>query len=234
MATPEIAIRRSARARRIRVTVGHDGGVVLVAPVSAGDRAIARALDDARPWIARTTARLARVPRLGLDAPGVAWRSGVPLRVLRDHGSPRAEAHGDLLVLRAPDDAGARRALDRWYRASCRELVERWVPVVAEQLGVRPGRVTVREARTRWGSCGANGDLSFNWRLGLAPEPVLHHVVVHELAHLVHRDHSRRFWDVVESLDPSTPERRRFLRRHGSELLAYDPARALLPAIDTR
>jgi predicted metal-dependent hydrolase len=101
-------------------------------------------------------------------------------------------------------------------------------------MGVAPGRVTIRQARTRWGSCSASGALSFNWRLALAPERILRHVVVHELAHLVHRDHSRRFWAVVEAHDAETASHRAFLRRHGAELLAYDPARALLPAADTR
>ena len=226
----EVAIRRSARARRIRVTVTHEGRVVLVAPVRASDDAIARALDEARPWIARTTARLARVPALGLDRPGVAWRAGAPLRVIRDVGAPRAAAEGGVLVLRAPDDASALRALDRWYRASCRALIRDCLPEAAELLGVEPGRVTVRAAKTRWGSCSANGDLNFNWRLALAPEPVLRHVVVHELAHLVHRDHSHRFWAVVERADPATPAKRAFLRRHGAEILSYDPSHALEPA----
>ena len=234
MPGPEISIRRSARARRIRVTVAHDGRVVLVAPTRATERAIARAVEELRPWIARTTARLARVPALGLDVPGIAWSSGAPLRVVRDVGAPRVEAADGLLVLRAPDDAAARRALDRWYRARCRHLVRGCLPEVAEQMCVVTGRVTIRDARTRWGSCSASGDLSFNWRLALAPEPILRHVVVHELAHLVHRDHSRRFWALVEANDPATAARRAFLRRHGAELLAYDPARALLPACDTR
>ena len=143
--------------------------------------------------------------------------------MIRDVGAPRAAGAGGVLVLRAPDDAAALRALDRWYRATCRELIRDCLPEAAELVGVEPGKVTVREAKTRWGSCSANGDLSFNWRLALAPEPVLRHVVVHELAHLVHRDHSRRFWTVVERADPATPARRAFLRRHGAELLGYDP-----------
>jgi predicted metal-dependent hydrolase len=234
MPRSEISIRRSARARRIRVTIAHDGSVVLVAPTRASERAITRAVEESRPWIVRTTARLARVPALGLDVPGIVWSSGAPLRVVRDVGAPRVAAGDGLLVLRAPDDAAAGRALDRWYRARCRGLVEAFLPEAAEQMGVTAGRVTIRQARSRWGSCNATGDLSFNWRLALAPEPILRHVVVHELAHLVHRDHSRRFWTVVEANDRATPACRAFLRRHGAELLAYDPARALLPAWDTR
>ena len=234
MPEPDILIRRSERARRIRVTVTHDGSVVLVAPARASARAIARAVEESRPWIERTTARLARVPPLGLDVDGIAWSSGAPLRVVRDTGSPRVAADDHLLVLRAPDDQAAQRALDRWYRTRCRDLVDAYLPSLAARMGVTPGRVTIRHARTRWGSCSASGDLSFNWRLALAPEPVLRHVVVHELAHLVHRDHSRRFWSVVEANDPATAAHRAFLRRHGAELLAYDPARALLPASDTR
>jgi hypothetical protein len=230
MPGPEISIRRSARARRIRLSIAHDGRVVLVAPTRASERAIARAVEESRPWIARTTARLARIPALGLDVPGIAWSSGTPLRVVRDVGAPRVAAGDGLLVLRAPDDQAARRALDRWYRAKCRDLVHGCLPEIADQMDVAPGRVTIREARTRWGSCSASGDLSFNWRLALAPEPVLRHVVVHELAHLVHRDHSNRFWAVVEANDTATPACRAFLRRHGAELLGYDPARALLPA----
>jgi predicted metal-dependent hydrolase len=234
MPGPEILIRRSERARRIRVTVAHDGRVVLVAPAGASERAIARAVEDSRPWINRTAARLARVPALGLDATGVAWCGGAPLRVVRDVGPARVAHDDGLLVLRAPDDPAAQRALDRWYRARCRDEVEACLPELAGRMGVAPGRVTIRQARTRWGSCSASGDLSFNWRLTLAPESILRHVVIHELAHLVHRDHSRRFWSVVEANDPATAAHRTFLRRHGAELLAYDPARALLPASETR
>lgn len=234
MPDPEILIRRSERARRIRVTVAHDGRVVLVAPTRASERAIARAVEESRPWINRTAARLALMPTLGLDADGVAWSSGAPLRVVRDVGPPRVAADDGLLVLRAPDDAAAQRALDRWYRARCRYQVDACLPELAGRMGVTPGRVTIRQARTRWGSCSASGDLSFNWRLTLAPEAVLRHVVIHELAHLVHRDHSRRFWSVVEANDPATAAHRAFLRRHGAELLAYDPARALSPASATR
>jgi predicted metal-dependent hydrolase len=85
---------------------------------------------------------------------------------------------------------------------------------------VRSGRLSVRDQRSRWASASARGDLSFSWRLILAPPFVLDAVVVHELAHLRVRGHSRAFWSLVERHAPRTPEARRWLREHARELRA--------------
>lgn len=91
---------------------------------------------------------------------------------------------------------------------------QRW----AERMNLRPRRVRVGDARTRWGSCSADGSLRFNWRLLLAPEPVRDYVVVHELAHLVRLDHSKGFWRVVDFFLPDHKARRRWLRLNGRGL----------------
>ncbi len=228
------AIRRSARARRIRVTVAHDGQVTVVAPLRAGDRAITRALHEAGPWIERTRLRLASVPRLGLDRPGVVWQRGRPLHVIREVGSPRAESDDGVLVLRAPDDAAALRAVLRWYRSACLAIVRAHLGEVRDRIDADPARITARDTRTRFGSCNAHGALSFSWRLVVAPDELIHHVALHEAAHLVHHDHSQGFWDLLTALDPTTPLRRAELRRHGGEILGYDASLALLPADATR
>ena len=94
----------------------------------------------------------------------------------------------------------------------------------AARLGVRYARIRIADQRTRWGSCSRTGTLSFNWRLVLAPHPVLEYAAVHELCHLVVSDHSPGFWQVVERARPGYREERRWLRDHGHELLAYTPA----------
>lgn len=86
-------------------------------------------------------------------------------------------------------------------------------------MGVRHGRVRVKDHRSLWGSCTAKGDLNFNWRLSLAPPETLDYVVVHELAHLFERNHSRRFWDRVSRWCPDYRAHRRWLRANGPELL---------------
>lgn len=78
--------------------------------------------------------------------------------------------------------------------------------------------ITIREQKTRWGSCSSSGTLSFNWRLMLAPPRILDYVVVHELCHFKYMDHSKEFWSLVESVLPDYRERRKWLKEHGNEL----------------
>jgi len=93
----------------------------------------------------------------------------------------------------------------------------------AAALGVSYSRLTLRDQRTRWGSCSSNGALSFNWRLVLAPHDVLDYVVVHEVCHLVEHNHGSRFWRLVERRRPGYREPKQWLDEHGWEILAYRP-----------
>jgi hypothetical protein len=97
----------------------------------------------------------------------------------------------------------------------------------AAALGVGYRRVTVRNQRSRWGSCSSSGALSFNWRLVLAPHDVLDYVVVHEVCHLVEHNHGPGFWRLVEQRRADYRESKRWLDDHGWELLAYRPPLAL-------
>lgn len=94
----------------------------------------------------------------------------------------------------------------------------------APLLGVTFGKVRVKGQRTLWGSCAPSGDLNFNWRLTLAPPEVLDYVVIHELAHRLEMNHSRRFWAHVERLCPEHRERRRWLRKNHEALYRAEPA----------
>jgi predicted metal-dependent hydrolase len=91
----------------------------------------------------------------------------------------------------------------------------------AQRIARRPGRISIRDTQSRWGSCSSDGDISFSWRLILAPEPVLDYVVAHEVSHLVHLDHGPRFWALVEKLAAEVAGPRRWLRRNGGALLRY-------------
>jgi hypothetical protein len=109
-------------------------------------------------------------------------------------------------------------------RRAARELVHMLVEEEAAELGVEVERIQIRDQRTRWGSCSSAGNLSFNWRLVLAPFDVLDYVVVHEVCHLREANHSRRFWRLVETRRPGWREQKTWLDEHGPELLAFRPA----------
>jgi hypothetical protein len=113
-----------------------------------------------------------------------------------------------------------RRVGDYLKREARREIVARAGPL-AVRVGRRHGRITVRDTSSRWGSCSAKGDLSFSWRLVLAPEHVLQYVVAHEVAHLRHMNHGPRFWALVDQLVDGVDTSKAWLRHHGPALMRY-------------
>ncbi|MDX6688702.1 MAG: hypothetical protein QOG15_159 [Solirubrobacteraceae bacterium] len=217
-------IRRSDRARRVRVVVDPHSGVEVVLPRRSPASAAPAAIAELRPWIeARlaagqavrdvVAARGESVPYLGRDLAlhPQAGRSRVH-RVAGDAGG------GGMLLV--PDDpAAASAAVERWYRRTARaEIAPRLERAVAA-LGTSYTTLTIRNQRTRWGSCSSSGAMSFNWRLLLAPEPVLDYVIWHEACHLRVMDHSPRFWGLVERHCPDFQEHRRWLRAKGNTLV---------------
>ncbi len=114
--------------------------------------------------------------------------------------------------------------LEARYREAAREVIEKRVATFHQLTGGEYTGISIRSQKTRWGSCSATGTLSFNWRLILAPPIILDYVVVHELCHLHHMDHSPAFWADVERVMPDYKIRRKWLKAHSAELsAAYEP-----------
>jgi predicted metal-dependent hydrolase len=215
MAPIQYTVRRSDRARRIRVSVDPDRGVVVVLPRRARAADAAHAVAELEPWIARRLAEL-DVVRAGIRARGdVLPYLGTDLVLRRERGRTRVHRRGDELLV-PEDDGGA--ALERWLRRAAREEIGPRAQRAAAAVGVPVTRLSIRDQRTRWGSCSSTGALSFSWRLVLAPEEVLDYVVWHEACHLRVMDHSPRFWALVARHCPGHAAPRRWLRDHGSSL----------------
>lgn len=111
-----------------------------------------------------------------------------------------------------------RQALEKRYRQAAKEYFPARAAYYAELLGVTYATITIRDQKTRWGSCSAKGNLNFNWRLMLAPPRVLDYVVVHELCHRIEMNHSKAFWNTVEMILPDYKEQKKWLRDNGSTL----------------
>ena len=139
---------------------------------------------------------------------------------------------GDTLEVGGPAHTIGPRAA-AWLREQARAACVAGVERHAAALGLRPGRISLRDPRSRWGSCTAGGDLMFSWRLVMAPVAVLDYVVAHEVAHLAELNHSPRFWAVVQRLCPGMAPQRAWLRRHGAGLHRHDFALDRAPACAT-
>ena len=210
------SVRRSERARRVRVTVDVARGVEVVLPKRASEREAAAAVRELRPWIERRLHEAARA-RAAVAARGdTVPYLGAELALVPIPTRARVHRRGnDLLV---PAGAGAEQALERWYRRAARAEIALRLDRACAETGSAYTKLTIRSQRTRWASCSRSGSMSFNWRLLMAPEPVLDYVVWHEVCHLEVMDHSPRFWALLGSRWPDYREHSRWLRRHGATL----------------
>jgi predicted metal-dependent hydrolase len=212
----DYTVRRSERARRVRVTVDAARGVEVVVPRRAGERDAAAAVRELRPWIERRLSDAARV-RAAVAARGdTVPYLGEALALVHEPARTRVHRRGDALLVPAHD---SNRALERWYRRAARLEIASRLDRACDLTRTPYTSLTIRGQRTRWASCSRAGAMSFNWRLLLAPAPVLDYVVWHEVCHLQVMDHSLRFWALLASYCPGYREQARWLKRHGGTLV---------------
>ena len=215
-----VALRRSARARRMVLRVGRsDGRAVLTLPPGVSLEVARRFVTDHADWLARQQAAAPGVQRVRVGARLPV--AGRPV-VITASPSPGLRLEGDRLLVpqsRAlgPQVAGFLRTRAREaLLPACLRHVEALEPPARRFAGL-----SLRDTRSRWGSCSSAGRLMFSWRLAMAPPAVLDYVAAHEVAHLRHMDHSPAFWATVAGLLPDHDAARTWLRRHGPGLLAW-------------
>lgn len=213
-----LTLRRSARARRISLRVSSlDGRVTLTLPRHATE---AEALDFAAekgPWLRK---HLGRRPEDVTVAPGAILPvEGRPVEIAAGPGRQVTEEADRLLVPGAPDRVPAR--VRGWLKARARDRLAAASDRHAAALGRDYARITLRDTRSRWGSCSSAGALSFSWRLILAPPEVLDYVAAHEVAHLAEMNHSPAFWALVDRLYGPCRDERSWLRNEGPGLHRY-------------
>jgi hypothetical protein len=215
-----VRVRAASRAKRVTLRVdGRSGEAVLVAPPQVPAADLERFVARHRDWLA---ARLAALPaRIAFADGAMVPYLGTPHRVCHDPqaGRPVIRADGEFRVSGRPEHL-ARRLRDHLAEEARRELAGRAAEVAA-RLGERVRHVGVRDTRSRWGSCSAEGSLSFCWRLILAPAFVVDYVVAHEVAHLREMNHSHRFWALVAELTPHAEQAKAWLKRNGAGLHRY-------------
>jgi len=211
----EFRVRRSPRARRVRVSVDGAGEVEVVLPKRAPERAAAQAVRELTPWIERRRRTLARAAAELARPEGTVPFLGQDLRLVPQLGRERVHRRGGELLVPKRDTAAA---LERWYRRQARAEIGPRLDAAVARAGTGYSGLTIRGQKTRWASCSSTGHMSFNWRLLLAPPEILDYVVEHEVAHIEVMDHSPRFWRLLASRSPRWREHSAWLKRYGATL----------------
>jgi predicted metal-dependent hydrolase len=211
-----------SRRKTLALIMRADGTLLVRAPQRANRLQIAQFVESKADWIRRAQEEVKRLPP---PPPAREYKPGesflylgkayrlelvekaTPALILRDH-----------FYLAKKSLPSASTAFTAWYKRRAREVLTARVQQYAAQLGFKVNQVKITSARTRWGSCSSKGTLSFTWRLVMAPPPVIDYVVVHELAHLRERNHSKHFWALVQSYMPDYKARQDWLKHNGATL----------------
>jgi len=221
MSVPVDRIIRSKR-RTVALIVENDGSVTVRAPMRMPEISILEFVEKHVNWVEKKKTEMrAAAPVLAKQyLPGEIFLylgKEYPLEVapgqhtkliLDDHFKIAESALGEAEIV-----------FQYWYRQQAKQLIVERVRHFAEIHQLHYEKITITSARTRWGSCSPKNGLSFSWRLIMTPMEVVDYVVVHELAHTVHHNHSNRFWGLVEKILPDSKERRKWLHQHGQQVL---------------
>jgi len=229
--TLNCTLRYSARRRTVQIRLATADYLEIAAPAGMSWDKIQQLLTGKYAWIRRQIRRLeasaANPANSSLTHGSIVLYQGKPhtLLLLADgKGKPNVTyAHcaisvhlGELVGL--DNDPVVYHSLKKWYLAQALvRLVDRtnhW----ASQIGVHPTRISLRDQKTRWGSCSSRGTISYNWRIIMAPPEVLDYLVIHELCHMIHHNHSAAFWAEVARWTPDCRNQRRWLRLNGTVL----------------
>ncbi|MCJ7435687.1 MAG: M48 family metallopeptidase [Anaerolineales bacterium] len=210
-----------SRRRTIALIVERDGSLTIRAPIRASRAAIDSFVQEQTAWILRkreVVKRIAEIPaKQYVDGETFLFLgSSYDLKLVRPQ-RPSLKFENGFHLSKTAQKKG-QQIFIRWYKERALEIISARVDEYARQYDFSPKQVKITSAKTRWGSCSPNSTLSFTWRLALAPLDVIDYIVVHELAHLRVRNHSQKFWKVVEAILPEYKSQRKWLKEHGEKL----------------
>ena len=218
-ADAHIVFERSVRARNYRLTLRRDGTAVATIPARGSEREARRFVEEHKDWLERARARQRHRPRAAevwTIGTHVLWRGEMAeVRIAATGEKPQVCLASDVFRV-AQLEGDLRPTLEAHFARRARIELPARTWELAAITGVEVKHVTVRNQRSRWGSCSANGTISLNWRLVQTPELVRDYIIYHELMHLREMNHSDRFWARVEEVCPSWRDAEHWIKRNGS------------------
>lgn len=210
-------LKRSARRRTIGIRVAH-GAVQVSAPVEAPLDDIHQFVSQKKAWILRHLKRQEQLQSLQsktrYGSGEIVYWLGQPLTIQTQSQECTVRDGGTLRLLDASGNTADRAVnLANWYIDEAAQYIPQRVSYWSEQMGLYPSSIKIRHYKSRWGSCDRRGGIHFNWLLMMAPGEVIDYVVVHEIAHLKHFNHSHAFWRLVAQAIPDYAAQRNWLKQ---------------------
>ena len=219
---------RSARSRGASIRVLPDDRIVVRAGKRASGKWIEQVVNGREKWIARSLERNASLKAQyrpqGITSGAIFPYLGRDRMLAIESGRYCvAEPENDHISLffrkKFPEEKEILKKLAEWYKVRAREYFSEKVEIFSSRVGKSPAAVRIKGQGGRWGSCSSRGNLNLNWKLMLAPSEVIDYVIAHEVCHLIHPNHSPRFWALVREIYPAADRERKWLVREGSRLM---------------
>ncbi len=204
-----------SRRKTIALVINSDGELIVRAPFYASKKDIMRFVEEKQDWITKKSADMMQKKQ---ERPKLSLREGETISYLGREcmifrGMTKTICFdGKAFLLPETRDAGEK--LVKWYKKRAAVILKERAESIAKGMNVVPESVKITSAKTRWGSCSGTNHLNFSWRLIMCPPEVVDYVVVHELCHILHKNHSRSFWECVGSVDHCYREHERWLKEN--------------------
>ena len=198
------------KVKKLSIHIDSFGFITLKVPKDTNNEMIVSAIESKGEWI------LEKLHEIGIA------RETPKARVYHAEGKflylGKEHLLHELMDCSELNEEALERNLKKFYIASCRTIVEERIKIYQKQLKVRPKTIEIVESRVKWGSCSSDRNLTFNYRLAMAPIEVIDYVIIHELCHLLHMNHDRSFWRRVGSIMPDYKEKEEYLKRYGHSM----------------
>jgi len=207
---------RSKR-KTLSLQIAEDGTLIIRSPYKTDEKTIYQIIIKHKDWIEKKQKEMLSKSQLKNEVTNrkmfLYLGNRYKLQIVKDQRIPMIFDEGFFLSESHLNDE--REILLKWYKLKSYEIISERVDMYATKYGFKYEKIKITNAQKRWGSCSSNGNLNFSWRIIMAPMEVIDYVVIHELVHLVERNHSRSFWEKVKLLYPQYEKHNEWLKENG-------------------
>ena len=212
--------------KTISIRIDGQGNVLVSCPLYISDKKVKELVESKAAWISSKLTEIESVNSCNKELNSINFLG-------RNYKVNIYEIEQDIIRIKLEDnsfevyvynklkekkDKYIKDSIVKWYRERARKVFEERIKYYSQKLGVSPNKITIKDQSTRWGSCSSKNNINLNYRVVMAPIEIIDYLIVHELSHMVHLNHSKDFWRLVESILPDYEERKAWLKANGNKL----------------